>query len=219
MTPAEQDEMRGRELAPRRRTLLDISNDILSRIEAREMAEEEGDAERVKQLDVEMQHFLGRELAQKVDSIRNVIRELDAQVPFFKEEAATMRERAKRAEADADRLRGYVLSVMQQTGVEKYRGEKHWLRRQKSGGIRALTITDPELVPDSMKLANVSMPLELWNAIVEMMNAELKTVLGDSWEIEEQNSPNKDRIRAALERGEVVPGCKLEEQGEHLRMD
>lgn len=216
MTPAEQDEMRGRELAPRRRTLLDISNDILSRIEAREMAEEDGDAERAQQLDVEMQEYLGRELAQKVDSIRNVIRELEAQVPFFKEEAATMRERAKRAEADAERLRGYVLTVMQQTGVEKYRGDKHWIRRQASGGLRALTIENPELVPDGFCTFTISLSHVALQFIKGLCAGAPQAIdiLKDA-----KRSPSSHSIRAALERGEVVTGCKLEERGEHLRMD
>lgn len=199
--------------AVRRRTLLDISQEIIALHDARQDAEDDGDAALVEKLDLKLMLYLKAELAHKVDSVRNFLREQEHAEEFYKAEAATLALKATRAGETVERVKGYVLGIMQALGIPKYQGDTHYIRRQGNGGIRPLEIAQPELVPDKYKLITVKMSMQLWR---ELGNARKGVPVGDCVGLPE---PDNAAIREALERGEGVPGCRLLERGEHLRMD
>lgn len=200
--------------AVRRRTLLDISQEIIALHDARQDAEDDGDAARVAAIDQELQVYLRAELAHKVDGVRNYIREQEHAAEFYKAEAATLALKAKRAGETVERVKGYVLGIMQALGIPKYQGATHWIRKQANGGIKPLEIAQPELVPAPFHRATVTMSVPLLRRIMkDLTEVDCREVYKTTTE------PDSGAIRAALERGEGVPGCRLLERGEHLRYD
>ena len=187
-----------------RRSLYDISVTIVGLHELREQAEYEGDAARVTEIDGQLKQYLSNELPAKIDSVRNYIRWQENEAEVRAEEAKNQEVLAGRAEANVERMKGMLLWCLQQLGQTKLEGALHWVRRQGNGGLRPLNIRQPELVPDEYRLVAIRMPLDKWRQYgdhCELVRTEL----------------NNDEIRAALERGEGVPGCELGERGEHVR--
>lgn len=172
------------------------------------MAEEDGDAAAVEQIDQQLQQYLKAELSTKVDSVRNYIREQENAARIYGAEAEDLRYKAQRAIAAADRVKAFVLGLMQAFEIQKYRGELHWIRRQKNGGVVPVEIVQPDLVPEKYQRISVTVPLLWWRSVG----------LPPRWS-ELVPEPDPAAIRAALEAGEGVPGCRLQTRGEHLRMD
>lgn len=214
MTPAERDEMQAP--APRR-TLLEISHEIIAMHDARQDAEDDGDAARVAAIDQELQVYLRAELAHKVDSVRNFIREQEHAAELYKAEAATLALKAKRAAETVERVKGFVLGIMQALNIPKYQGATHWIRKQANGGIKPLEIAQPDLVPDRYMLFTVCLTYDQYSRLCELLRSQQIAVPPCISEAERE--PDNEAIRKALERGEGVPGCRLQERGEHLRYD
>lgn len=202
------------EVQPRRRTLLDISQEIIALHEGRQDAEDDGDAARVAAIDQELQVYLKAELSHKVDSVRNFIREQENAAEFYAEEARELLHKAKRSRETVERVKGFVLGIMQALNIPKYHGVTHWIRKQANGGIKPLEIAQPELVPAPFQRATVTMSVPLLRRILkDLTEVDCREVYKTTTELD------PGAIRAALERGEGVPGCRLQERGEQLRMD
>ena len=191
--------------ATQRHSLFDISAEILRLHDERETAIDNGDEEAVKELDLELQAYLKEQLPAKVDGIRGYIRSQEVAANIHRIEAQHQLDLAKRAEGNVARIKEFCLQVMQHFDVQKYTGKLHWIRRQENGGVAPLEIAQPELVPEHLKIVTVKMSWPEWKSVT----------FGEAIAIE----PDKIRIRAALERGEGVPGCRLLERGEHVRVD
>ena len=201
----------------RRRTLLDISQEIIALHDARQDAEDDGDAARVAAIDRDLQVYLRAELAHKVDSVRNFIREQEHAAELYKAEAATLALKAKRAAETVERVKGFVLGIMQALNIPKYQGATHWIRKQANGGIKPLEIVQPDLVPDRFKLFTICLTHSQYSTLCDLLRSQKIPVPPCIAEAERE--PDNQAIRAALERGEGVPGCRLLERGEHLRYD
>ena len=194
-----------------RRSLYDISVAIVGLHELREQAEYEGDAARVAEIDGQLKQYLSNELPAKIDSVRNYIRWQENEAEVRAEEAKNQAVLAGRAEANVERMKGMLLWCLQQLGQTKLEGALHWVRRQGNGGLRPLKIRQPELVPDEYLLVTIRMPLDKWRQYGDHL-----ADIGIDCELV-RTELNDDEIRAALERGEGVPGCELGERGEHVR--
>jgi hypothetical protein len=196
-----------------RRSLYDITSDILRFHELREQAEYEGDSEAVALIDAQLKQFLQQELPAKVDGIRNYIRWQENEAQVRQEEAKEQAILAGRAQDNIERMKEVLLWCMQQLGKTKLEGALHWIRRQGNGGLKPLIIRQPELVPLGLLKTTVTLDTHLWRSIVrELLEGEDRCVY------RVDTVPNNEAIRAALERGEGVPGCELGERGEHVRV-
>lgn len=194
-----------------RRSLYDISVAIVGLHELREQAEYEGDAARVTEIDGQLKQYLSNELPAKIDSVRNYIRWQENEAAVRAEEAKNQAVLAGRATANVERMKGMLLWCLQQLGQTKLEGALHWVRRQGNGGLRPLNIRQPALVPDEYRLVAMRMPLDKWRQYGDHL-----ADIGIDCELVRTELDN-DEIRAALERGEGVPGCELGERGEHVR--
>jgi len=192
---------------PRRASLYDIASEILQVHILREEAEWEGDSARVEELDSQLKQYLRQELPAKVDSIRNYIRWQQNEAVVRTKEAQEQAILAGRAQDNIERIKAMCLWVMQQLDTKKLEGSLQWIRRQGNGGVRPLEIRQPELVPEEFMEVHVTLPL----AAARLLLAQGDGAMRDTAE------PATERIRAALERGEAVPGCVLGERGEHVR--
>ena len=203
-----------------RHSLYKITAEIQRYHEAREQAEYEGDSEAVAAIDLGMQEYIKANLPAKVDGIRGYLKAQALAASVYEKEADELYGLAKRAKANVDRVKGYVLGCMAAAGVTKLAGSLHWIRRQANGGVRPLEIRQRELVPDEMTEVEISMPTRTW--------AQIRELLPQGWFSDGGILPNVSvkhlgpaawMIRAALERGDSVPGCQLGDRGEHVRTD
>jgi Gp157 protein len=193
-------------------SLYNIAEELVALKQLRDDAEYEADAEAVKVIDGQIQEWVRGCLATKADGIRGYLSQLDRQIVTWQGEAERFKALSNSAKNQYKRLSGYVLDAMRLLDAKKIEGSKGdvLLRRRGNGGVKPLVIAQPDLVPPKMQTVSVRMSLEYWEHIRDMMR-----VNGIMCEASKPE-PNNQMIRAALERGEGVPGCCLDDRGEHL---
>ncbi len=124
----------------------------------------------------------------KADGYARVIDDFKGRSATLKAEADRCAAMAKAEANKAKRLAGLLEQAMRMTGQRRIKTALHVFAIQKHGGKRKLDIHAPCDVP--------------WQFVVTKKVSEI----------------SKDAIRAAIEAGQVVPGCILMEQGESLRI-
>lgn len=141
----------------------------------------------------------------KVDGIRRYIRACEAQAEAAKEEASLQSRRAIAWEARAEHLKHFCFEAMQAFDFRKLEGRTGAMRIKGNGGKQAVTITNPDLVPDEFRDATITWSLPRWEAAgIVLHRSEGLLALA--------------RIRAELEAGRSVPGAELAPRGEHLEV-
>jgi hypothetical protein len=129
----------------------------------------------------------GDALTAKVDAYAGLIRQIEAFAATRKAEAKRMAELAKSDENRVKWLKERLLLAMDVMGETRIDGDRHRVSIAKNGG------KVPVVVPDDV------------NALPD---AFVRTVV--------RRDADKDAIREALERGVVVPGCRLGERGRRV---
>lgn len=196
-------------------SLFDMTAEIVTLSQAREWAEEEGDSVRVAEIDAEIKLYLQEQLPTKVDGIRGFIKAQENAEMVHKAEAELHNALAKRARANIDSVKKMCLEVMQYFGVNLYKGALHTIKRVGNGGVKPLEIRQPELVPVEYTEYRVKMNGRAYRYFLQLVaNASQAIAVLESAE----HGPDTAMIRAALERGEAVPGCALLDRGEHVRV-
>lgn len=196
--------------------------DALQQLEVlRSLAIDEGDTDAVKLFDDQIAHYLSREAA-KIDSYAGLIRKRDADADALLAEAARLVDRAKRFQADADRLRASALRVMQAFDVKELATQHNTIRRQGNGGLLPIEADSGEIAPEYKRIT-VTLPLDQWLALVADTCLMCVRSPVESWANAEITSkgrvePDGERIRAALKSGQQVNGAKLLPRGEHVRV-
>ncbi len=151
--------------------------------------------------------YLGKEV-KKVDSIAHVLLDLEARRQIHVNESARLKMLADGEEATAKRIKEMVLLVMDEFDTKILEGTIHDLKAQGSGGLQALTIAQPDMVPLELKRVTVTIALSAWEKVKHMVGLPVRCLIEE----------DTQAIRAALDRGEGVPGCRLEPRGKHLRI-
>lgn len=156
--------------------------------------------------------YIGKEV-QKVDSIAHVLLDLEGRRFLHSQEADRLKMLAAGEEATAKRIKEMVLLVMDEFGVAKLEGALHDLKAQGNGGVPALTIAQPDLVPEGYKTVSFQIPLSYVKRLLDAVPHEVTRQL-------QQTGTGFDNtgIRAALVADKGVPGCRLEPRGRHLRI-
>jgi hypothetical protein len=113
----------------------------------------------------------------KIDRVGAVLSSLDNVAAHAKSEIARLHERQRSAERAARRLESYVLAVLRQRNGQPLKGRNVTLSVRRT---EALTIVDPELVPDKFKRTTIT--------------------------IDVPKTPIKEALRA----GQEVPGVALQ---------
>lgn len=153
--------------------------------------------------------YIGKEV-QKVDSIAHVLLDLEGRRFLHAQEASRLKMLADGEEATIKRIKEMVLLVMDKFGVPKLEGALHDLKAQGNGGVQALTIAQPDMVPLEFKRVTVELRADC--------AADFASQFSGQYRILEGTHPDTKNIRAVLDRGEGVPGCRLEPRGKHLRI-
>lgn len=211
-------------------------------VDLREQAEAEGDSEALKVIDQQLREYLTKEAA-KVTSYMGLIRSREATARQCNDEIERLQNIRAAAVGDIDRLKANALAVMQQFGVRELKATPGGgLRIQNNGGVQALDVPEVEVLPIEYRNVAVTMRGVQWQALLKA--ADIDRVEGIAIEVQ----PDTERIREALaqrvpcpecsrmeNRGEApggecprckgvgtipntVPGAKLLERGEHIRV-
>jgi hypothetical protein len=198
----------------------------------------------VAEIDKAIKEYLAAEV-RKADNIARYLQDCEARALAKRREAERLRASAERDEARAARVKEIVLGLMQQFDLKKIEGQAYTLKRQGNGGVRAVDVAQPDMVPEKYLRVTVTMSVPLWRVFCEdLSDAEM-----DEVNIREPE-PDKEAIRKQLEtmeacpecggppypgqveddkyfcghcggKGKVprgVPGCSLKERGEQLRV-
>jgi hypothetical protein len=202
-------------------TLYEIEDGLRAAVEAYEEAREQLELvgnespevvnaayERMRHAEMAVKGYLAEEV-RKVNGIYGYIRHCDAMHALCDEEINRLVARAKTWERRRDWLKALTLQVMQQFDAKKFETATAVIRRQANGGVVAPVIVDPAMIPPEYVKLTVQLPESQWKSLcgltcVEGANIKREFMLG--------------AIGAALARGEIVPGAKPGERGEHLRV-
>jgi Gp157 protein len=216
---------------PESLTLYDIETDLLNLMLCREAALDDSEMrpalrdEAVKQIDLAIRERISNEI-QKVDGIAFYLREFAARAAAAKAEKDRLAARQRMWEAREERLKEIVTGVMLMTGKKRLEGDSNTLRLQKCPA--SVEIGQLGMVPDEYLKATVTMPLELWNLVLELIENAKDEGYGAAPCIFKQIAPvmasvkldaSKSKIAEALKRGDGVPGCSLVTDKMSLRVE
>jgi hypothetical protein len=197
--------------------------EILALYDARDDAEIEGDSAAIAKLDVQISQYLKVHLAAEVDSVRNLLCQLEAEAATHEQEAIHHQKEMAKRNAALARTKEFVLAVMRALNQKKYIGRLHYLRKQANGGINAMEVVQPGLVPE--KLCRYTLQLTHAQYLLLQRAAGGGEISDDQRDglmyiVEDAKSePDNAAIRAEFDRGVAVAGCRMLPKGEHLRWD
>jgi len=199
----------------KRESIFEMTAEILRLGQEREIAEEEGDSVEVERIDQALKAYLHENLPAKVDGIRGYVQSQINAAEVHAAEAEYHQWMAKRAKGNIERVKAMCLEVMQHFQVKLYQGRLHKITRCGNGGLKPLVIRQPELVPDAFVELTVKMPPA---SVEELMRLTKNGTFNGLWNCRTtERAICTEAVRATLERGEGVPGCELQERGEHVR--
>lgn len=200
-------------------TLWDIERTLADLMIAREDAQT--DEERAA-CDESIAVYVKAEIA-KVDGLRAYLKHCEMMQHHAGSEAALQAAREKAWAQRRERLKDRIVEVLDAIGRKRVEGRTGILRIQGNGGVKPLVVQVPGMVPDEMMAATVRLRLSQAKALFEDIGRcnwpdedELKARF---WEAITSATPNEFLIRRALEAGEAVPGCFLDDRGRHLRCE
>lgn len=157
-------------------SLFHIEQDLAELMAAREDAlangfqSPEDQSTTVAAIDEAIQQYATREVA-KVDGIRGYLRWTKAQIAEARAEADRQTARANQLEAGADRLKQFVVDVMQSAGKKRLDGKTGALMVKGNGGVEPLVIDDESLVPDELCWMEGKIRADVWAEIINVVQA------------------------------------------------
>jgi hypothetical protein len=164
-------------------TLFHIESELYDLIQFRESVETDPDMspqdqkESLEAINSQIERYLRAEIA-KVDGIAALLREFEARQQIAKDEAKRILERSKMWGERHDRLESMVLDVMLQTGQKRLDGRDSTFRLQRNPA--SVDVRQPDLLPTQYKRVEVTMPLNVWEALKNELliaeDADLRTL-------------------------------------------
>jgi hypothetical protein len=151
--------------------------------------------ESLEAIDAQIALYCEREVS-KVDGIVAWINQCKFMAQGAKAESERLRDYQKTWEGRGERMKAIVQFIMGKRGITKLEGRTGVLSLKGNGGKQALTITNPELVPDALCDAHVVMPWGPWKEA-----GQLVPFILNGYTVKDaivKRVPNLDRIRAEL---------------------
>jgi hypothetical protein len=147
--------------------------------------------EEILQAEQEIKEWIEREI-KKVSGIRSYLKFCAQMAAAAQAEMRVQAERMKLWEAREDRLKAFVMAVMENSGTKKLEGETGSLSIRKNGGREPLAVTDEALIPEEYFDTTVTLPARVWNRIAFEVGDDL---LAGARVLRTRNN---ERIREAL---------------------
>jgi hypothetical protein len=171
----------------------------------------------IEQADLAIKEYLQKEV-QKVDNVARFRRGLDHCLDATKKEIELLRHRQEQLQKWREEMDAMVLDVMRAADKKKLEGGSHTLRRQGNGGVQAVEVLQPELVPEGLKRYSLTMRGDLyhwlWSVVTEFekehaIHPLAHSVFDDAHSVfdDAKTEPDLTAIREALEARERCPAC------------
>jgi hypothetical protein len=158
----------------------------------------------------------------KRDRVNQFISYVESQAELAAAEIKRLQARKSSYERITERLKGYVVGVIQSLGADakgkfpKLEGNTSSFRIQKNPD--SVQITDETAIPSKFKTATITIPLPLWDELLDALDMELSGRILDSIRRPDVAVRNAD-VKAALKNKEDVPGAKWADASYHLRRE
>ena len=188
-------------------SLYNIEDGLLALIDSEELVSEEQEREFQAALAKQF-----RKAVAKRDAVGQFIRHCETMAEASKSEETRLRDRRKFYERAAEKMRGYVKSILETLGPDE-RGS--WRRlegntfsfflRDNNPSIRIL---DPQAIPDRFKDITMTVPADVMHEVLSAVSPELRERFVNSAKNTEIEIP-KTPIKKAFESGELIDGADL----------
>jgi hypothetical protein len=175
----------------------------------REAASKLGDLDLPDDVVADTLEGMSGELETKATNVAAFARDLEATAASIKEAEAQMKARREAIERRAARLRHYLLHNMQVAGIKQI--ECPWFKLSVRDNPPAVEVFDQAQVPEHyMKTALSAEITDAFEVVPEdHMGIDWLTVSGPREAFNLTSSANKAAIKAAIQAGEEIAGCKL----------
>lgn len=186
-------------------SLYEIEQDLAALLDTEALVTEEQEAEFRGDLAVALEASV-----EKRDRVGQFLRHCDMQAANCDTEIKRLQERKKSFEAAEGRMRQYVQLVIEGLGPDAKGKPKKLEGKAITFSLRAcpvsVEIADPGLVPSAYKTVTVTLPMPLWQSVLASVPDLDRNPLHVSKAIE---TISRTAVKAAIDRGEEVPGADL----------
>jgi hypothetical protein len=191
-----------------------IEDALQQLVDAYAVAAEDQDIEALKVLDAQIADYLKQE-ATKIDSGCALLRQGVADAAMLRQEGERLIARSKLLEDRDKRIKQVWCEAMAAHGIKELKSQHNTIRRSGNGGVPPLELPgDIANIPDHFRKLSVTLSLDLWRALLDL---PWPVIEGARYEVARPEA-DTGAIRAAIATGKEVPGCRLGERGEHLRV-
>jgi hypothetical protein len=188
-------------LVPPRQTLYEVESDLLTLLECVEQVQPEHEDEYLEALQSALSAA-----AEKRDAVAHYMSHLETQVELSKAEKKRIQARQSGFETALERLKDYVVRIMEQAGAKKLEGATTTFSRRKCPA--AVEIYDQNQIPLEYQSVSVSLPAKMLDEILDVVPFEMSDLLRAIVRPEDY-AIDKRALKAALETRDDVPGAKI----------
>jgi hypothetical protein len=149
---------------------------------------------------------------EKRDRVGQFLSHLEHQVAFAKAEIARLQERKVFFERAIEKMKGYVIHVIESIGPDAKGKYPKLEGRTVTFSIKdcppSVEIKDEATVPSNYKAITITMPALKWEALLDSLDLEQRAAVLDSVE-KPKVAVSKTAIKKAIGDGAQVPGADL----------
>ena len=184
-------------VVPIRQSLWDIEERLAGLLDTAEAVLPEQEDEFVQELRAVL-----ATAADKRDAVAGYMSHVEAQIQLAKDEIQRLRIRRQSLEDALDRIKTYTVRCMEGLEVKKLEGRTVTLSLRRCPA--SVEVTDEDQVPLAYKTAQLTMPADLADQILDTLPFDAPVTL--------QHTVSKTAIKAALDEGARIPGAAFAEQ-------
>lgn len=193
-------------------SLFQIEKQLAGLVASREECETEEDR---KAVDEAIALYVKKEI-RKVDSIRGYLRHCDMMAEAAAEEVKRLSALGHTWKSRRERLLDLCRELMLEFGEKRLDGLHGSIVLKGNGGLQALEMGNPGLIPEEMCDYRGFITSKCWTAILEACNRV--GVSPAEWEgVQLERVPRQAMVREALKQGSVV-GARLQDRGVHVEV-
>lgn len=166
-------------------------------------------------LDRQLQAYIRAEI-RKVDNVRSYLRHCDMMAEAAAEEVKRLSALGHTWKSRRERLLDLCRELMLEFGEKRLDGLHGSIVLKGNGGLQALEMGNPGLIPEEMCDYRGFITSKCWTAILEACNRV--GVSPAEWEgVQLERVPRQAMVREALKQGPVA-GARLQERGVHVEV-
>ncbi len=153
------------------------------------------------------------ETVEKRDAVARWMSHCESQIDLAAREIARLRDRKTSFEAALERIKQYVIRVIEANGGRKLEGNAVTFSIRRCPA--SVDVTNESAVPADYRINTVKLPARIWNQLVDSLNLDLyEAVMRHATFVE--TAVDKRAIKAALDSGVLVMGARIADENYSL---